>query len=238
LLQTAGVPEERSVSGFPANVSEYEYTFSFLGGKCTTVGGDYFGGQHGAYVEGIRSLRYICYGLNLTQPRRIKGESTIPSLSELSEELAKAVALQLPVGVVTQESLGNPIGSNEADEVSEEEDSDEEPMPEDQPTVCPFCESTGADCEHFFACIDATFATVSGQASSLFDELAAKDADVGITSDDVSAFIDACINTVGYCLSYDNEGGPGMSSSEYWCWSGDVKGDLEKLRAELMKNRD
>ena len=87
-LDAAGVTEERFGSGSPANATEYKYAYSFLGGNFTTIGGDYWGGKHGVDVEGIRPLRFLCYGLGLTQPRRSQGEVAIPTLDELKKELA------------------------------------------------------------------------------------------------------------------------------------------------------
>jgi len=107
--------------------------------------------------------------------------------------------------------------------------------PKDEPTVCPFCRARGDECEHLFAIIDETFATVSGPAEEAFNGMVCRDPEEGFSSEDMADFIQACESSCEYCLSYENEGGPGMSSLEYWCWSSDVRRDLEILRAELGK---
>ena len=227
LLRAAGVPEESSSSGSPANASEYEYTYSFLGGKFTTVGGDYWGGKHGAYVEGIRSLRYICYGLNLTQPRKTAGETSIPSLADLLQELARETGLKQGSNAATSMTSQPTVAAT----------APSEPETLDQPAVCPYCRSTNGGCEHLFALIDETFATVSGPASDIYHDLAESDPDEGVTANDVQEFIAACDESCGYCLKCENEGGPGSSSQEYWCWSENVKRDLVKLREAMVKVR-
>lgn len=227
LLKAAGVPEERSSSGSPVNATEYEYSYSFLGGKFTTVGGDYWGGKHGAYVDGIRTLRYICYGLNLTQPRKTAGETSIPTLADLRQELARET------GLTRASSAATPMKSHPTVAAS----NPSEPEPRDEPAVCPYCRSTTGGCEHLFALIDKTFATVSGPASDIYHDLAPSNPDEGVTASDVQEFIAACDESCGYCLECENEGGPGMSSVEYWCWSDNVTRDLVKLREAMIEAR-
>lgn len=231
MLEAAGVAEDRSGSGSPVNATTYEYTYVFLGGKFTTVGGDYWGGKHGAYVEGIKTLRFLCYRLNLTQPRRTKGEVNIPTLEELQQELAGLTDRRpLSDGAVPKPGEKHPQPIVAAENPAE-------PAQLDQPTVCPFCSSTTGGCEHFFALIDETFATVSGPASDIFGDLAESDPEEGVTANDVEEFITACDESCGYCWGNENEGGPGMSSQEYWCWSENVARDLAKLRQAMCKVR-
>jgi len=45
------------------------------------------GGLHGAWVYGIRVLRFLCYELYLSQPRLMTGEPGIPSHEELLQEI-------------------------------------------------------------------------------------------------------------------------------------------------------
>jgi len=115
-------------------------------------------------------------------------------------------------------------------------DSRDDLMPEDNQTVCPFCRARGDGCKHLFAVIDETFATVSGPAKGAFTDMVCRNPEEGFSSEDMADFIQACESSCEYCRNYDNEGGPGMSSLEYWCWSSDVQRDLERLRTELGKH--
>jgi hypothetical protein len=181
-------------------------------------------------VEGIKPLRLLCHLLGLTQPRRLQGELRIPTLEELRLELLGRNTEE-PVAPQAPSRLG---GEKAAAESSNE---DQAPAPEDEAPVCPYCGPKRNNCGHLFALIDETFATVTGPAEELFNDLACSDEDEGITSDDVDDFINACEASCGCCLPYYSEGGPGMSSHEYWCWSDDIPRDLAKLRAELGKRR-
>lgn len=97
---------------------------------------------------------------------------------------------------------------------------------------CPHCSKRGDGCDHLLAIIDETFGTVSGPAKEVFDELGCTDSDEGATSADIQRFSEAC-NEVADCMGFDNEGGPGQSSHELWCWAEYRDDALEQLRKRL-----
>jgi len=107
------------------------------------------------------------------------------------------------------------------------------PATERDPRRCPFCHAHGDGCEHLFAVIDVTFSTVDGPAEEVFGAWVRSYPVEFDASDDIGKFVDACRESCWDCHSYDCEGGPGQSSLEYWCWSDNLKRDLEKLRDQL-----
>lgn len=90
LCRKLGVPGKETVSGGSpgGNVDCTALDFAFLDGGVFSRGGCYLGGVHGAWVYGIKVLRFLCYELNLTQPRRMPGESALPGRDALRRELA------------------------------------------------------------------------------------------------------------------------------------------------------
>ncbi len=90
LCKKLGVPCADTVSGgSPGGTVDCQaLDFAFLDGGVFSRGGGYLGGLHGAWVYGVKVLRFLCYELNLTQPRRMSGEAVIPSHNELRREIA------------------------------------------------------------------------------------------------------------------------------------------------------
>jgi hypothetical protein len=70
------------------NTDRVALDFALLDGGVFSRGGCYFGGLHGAWIYGVRVLRFLCYELNLTQPKVTTGETGIPSHEELRQEIA------------------------------------------------------------------------------------------------------------------------------------------------------
>lgn len=104
---------------------------------------------------------------------------------------------------------------------------------------CPFCGELGQQCsQHLLLNVDVTFGEAWGPGAELFRKYVAE----GEESDDeleastrerIDKFVEACDKCCDYCFGQDHEGGPGMSSHEYWCWSEDIARDLKRLRREL-----
>ncbi len=88
-LQTEKIREVREGADSPINATTYEYTFRYLDGGFETVGGNHWGGRHGAFVRGISALRFLCYGLGLRPPRRLRNEPQVPTLADLRSLLIR-----------------------------------------------------------------------------------------------------------------------------------------------------
>jgi hypothetical protein len=86
-LRAVGIRKRCFESSSPGNATKYSVFFDFLDGGFETHAGDYFFGPKGAYVVGIKALRFLCFGLGLTQPRRFKGEVSVPSRKDLEGEI-------------------------------------------------------------------------------------------------------------------------------------------------------
>jgi hypothetical protein len=81
--------KETSSGGSPmGHVSCHALDYAFLDGGVFSRGGSYFAGLHGAWVYGTRVLRYLCYALDLRQPKVTTGETGIPSHEDLRREIA------------------------------------------------------------------------------------------------------------------------------------------------------
>lgn len=94
LCRKLGVPCKDTVSGASpgGGVDCDALDFAFLDGGVFSRGGCYIGGIHGAWVYGIKVLRFLCYELNLTQPKAMPGESVIPGHDELRREIEAQLA--------------------------------------------------------------------------------------------------------------------------------------------------
>jgi hypothetical protein len=102
------------------------------------------------------------------------------------------------------------------------------------PCARPHCGKLGQQCDdHLLINIDVTFGEVWGPASGLFREFVHRD-DNGETLSRTLAFLSAC-EVVAVRRDHYAEGGPGMSSHDYWCWSRDPATALEELKAELAE---
>jgi hypothetical protein len=127
--------------------------------------------------------------------------------------------------------------AEEKEKETEEEEEEEEQEDEDDadhPCACPYCGKLGQQCDdHLLINIDVTFGEVWGPASGLFREFVHRDED-GETLSRTLAFLSAC-EVVAVCVDQYSEGGPGMSSHDYWCWSEDPATALKELKAELAK---
>jgi hypothetical protein len=86
-LRGVGIQKRCFESSSPGNATKYNVIFDFLDGGFETLGGDYFCGPKGAYVIGIKALRFLCFGLGLTQPRRLKSEAAVPLMRDLEVEI-------------------------------------------------------------------------------------------------------------------------------------------------------
>jgi hypothetical protein len=87
VLEHHGVPVKEYSSGSPINASSYEFYAAFLDGGVVSLAGDYFTGLHGAWVKGRLALRFLCYELDLSQPR-FRGETdAVPSHEELRAQI-------------------------------------------------------------------------------------------------------------------------------------------------------
>ena len=73
----------------PMNVSDRERYYEFLDGGFEVVEGNYFYGDksQGAYIRGFRAFRWILFRLEISQPRKLKGESSKPGFEDLCREL-------------------------------------------------------------------------------------------------------------------------------------------------------
>jgi hypothetical protein len=102
------------------------------------------------------------------------------------------------------------------------------------PCACPYCGKLGQQCDHHLLInIDVTFGEVWRPASDLFREFVHRDED-GETLSRTLAFVSAC-EVVAVCRDHYAEGGPGMSSHDYWCSSRDPAKALKELKAELAE---
>jgi hypothetical protein len=102
------------------------------------------------------------------------------------------------------------------------------------PCACPYCGKLGQQCDdHLLINLDVTFGEVWRPASDLFREFVHRDED-GETLSRTLAFLSAC-EVVAVCRDHYAEGGSGMSSHDYWCWSRDPAKALEELKAELAE---
>ena len=67
----------------------YENYYDFLDGGLRVYSGNHFFQQRGAYIEGFQALRWILHNLGYTQPRKLKGEESVPSRGVLEELVAQ-----------------------------------------------------------------------------------------------------------------------------------------------------
>ena len=93
-LQDFGIEQRCFESSSPGNATEYTVVYDFLDGGFETVGGNYICGPKGAYIVGIKALRFLCFGLGLTQPRWFKGEASVPSSKDLELEILNQTSKQ------------------------------------------------------------------------------------------------------------------------------------------------
>jgi hypothetical protein len=93
-LRDFGIEQRCFESSSPANATKYTVVYDFLDGGFETVGGTYICGPKGACIVGIKALRFLCFGLGLTQPRRFKGEASVPSRKDLELEILNQTSKQ------------------------------------------------------------------------------------------------------------------------------------------------
>ncbi len=163
---------------------------------------------------------------------------SITEAAELWEALETAASeggVNLPGLEVVVQRL-QAVDPNWAKALASLEDDDKEE--EFDPVACPYCGKLGQQCEqHLLVNIDATFGEAWGPASGLFRGYVngadgEEGDDVVDTSERIHEFVRAC-DEVALCYDHYAEGGPGMSSHEYWCWSEDPARDLKRLKREL-----
>jgi len=93
ICKDLGVHHKNNCCGSPANADCLAEDYAFLDGGVFSRGGTYLGGLHGAWVYGIKTLRFLCYELRLIQPRKIKEEARIPTSEELLREIEEQMRL-------------------------------------------------------------------------------------------------------------------------------------------------
>ncbi len=77
------LPSEESHSSSPVNADAIYCDYVFLDGGFVSREGNYFCGLKGAWIIGRKALRFVCYEMGLDQPRRWKGERSIPEYRQL-----------------------------------------------------------------------------------------------------------------------------------------------------------
>ncbi len=82
VVETLGVPGSRRSSMFSAAYAERW----FLDGGWSSRDGYGFASVSGEWITGYRALRFVCARMGLRGPRRLKGESEVPSRAELETE--------------------------------------------------------------------------------------------------------------------------------------------------------
>jgi hypothetical protein len=138
-----------------------------------------------------------------------------------------------PAAIRVKEPAPTP-DNHDAKGVEDAEDTQQGENNADDPCACPYCGKLGQQCDdHLLINIDVTFGEVWGPASDRFHEFVHRDDDGEILSRTL-AFVSAC-EVVAVCRDHYAEGGPGMSSHDYWCWSRDPAKALEELKAELAE---
>ena len=81
------LPSTCEESSSPINAHSITRSYPFLDGGLISREGNYFVGLKGTWVIGIRALRFVCYELEIQQPRRLKGEESVRSYRELIAEI-------------------------------------------------------------------------------------------------------------------------------------------------------
>jgi hypothetical protein len=92
LIQTCRrleLPHQEYETSSPANPTQIIRNFPFLDGGLMSREGDYFYGIKGTWILGRQALRFVCYEVGVEQPRRFKGEESIPSHQTLLEAIVR-----------------------------------------------------------------------------------------------------------------------------------------------------
>ena len=81
------LPGDDVESSSPVNATVITHNFPFLDGGMISRQGDYFVGMKGMWIIGVKAVRFICYELEIEQPRRFRGEDEVRSYRELLAEI-------------------------------------------------------------------------------------------------------------------------------------------------------
>ncbi len=87
VCKSMGLPGGTVNSDSPGGVAATYRRYAFIDGGFVSKEGNYFYGSKGSWVIGRKALRYICYELSLTQPRRFPDEQKIPTHIDLKDEI-------------------------------------------------------------------------------------------------------------------------------------------------------